>query len=147
VAKLGDFRIEDRLRIIDAIDGRILRTELRIRDAVRDSPDTTILESIPEFGRYTALTIAAEIDGIGRFADSHKLCVYAGIVPSVLNSADTVHHGRMTKRGSPMMRWLASAGENANDGPVTASWRRRDKPRRRVWERNEMSTVGVFNTR
>jgi len=40
-ARLGDFRIDDRLSIIDAIDERIMRTELRIRDAVRDSPDAT----------------------------------------------------------------------------------------------------------
>ncbi len=106
VRKLDNFRIDDRLGVIDSINDRVARTDLRIKDAVADSPDAVLLTSVPGFGRYTALTLASEIDGVDRFADSHRLCAYAGLVPSVRNSADTVHHGRITKRGSSMMRWL-----------------------------------------
>ncbi len=106
VRRLGNFRIDDRLGIIDSINDRMARADLRIKDAIADSPDAVLLSSTPGFGRYTALTVASEIDGVDRFADSHKLCAYAGLVSSVRNSADTVHYGRITKRGSPMMRWF-----------------------------------------
>ena len=73
---------------------------------VNDNPDVYILTSIPRVGSYTALSIFSEIAEISRFSNSHKLCAYAGIVPSVRNSADTIHHRRITKRGSTMLRWL-----------------------------------------
>ncbi|MDI1496303.1 MAG: Transposase [Cenarchaeum symbiont of Oopsacas minuta] len=52
------------------------------------------------------MTIASEIDSIERFSDPEKLKSYAGLVPSVRNSADVVHHGHITKRGSRMLRWV-----------------------------------------
>ncbi len=44
--------------------------------------DVHILTSMLDVGPYTALTIFSEIADIERFADSHKLCAYAGVVPS-----------------------------------------------------------------
>ena len=69
-------------------------------------PDALPLLSIKGIGNCPALTLAASIDGISRFPDSRRLCSYAGVVPSVRNSADTVHHGRITKRGDSMVRWI-----------------------------------------
>ncbi|MDI1495688.1 MAG: Transposase [Cenarchaeum symbiont of Oopsacas minuta] len=55
-----------------------------------------ILKTIPGIADFTALTIASEIDSIERFSDPEKLKSYAGLVPSVRNSADVVHHGHIT---------------------------------------------------
>ena len=64
------------------------------------------MKTIPGIGNYSALVIAAEIGDIKRFHGSDKLCAYAGLVPSVRNSADKVIHGHITKRGSRMLRWI-----------------------------------------
>ena len=56
-----------------------------------------------------ALVAVAEIADIGRFPDSHRLCAYAGIVPSVHSSGDTTYLGRITKRGSVHLRRAAIA--------------------------------------
>ncbi len=104
--KLQDYRIDSYLDIIQFQNRQIAKTDLMIRHIVRNNPDTRILTTIPGIGFYSALTIYSEIADINRFSDSHKLCAYAGIVPSVRNSADTIHHGRITKRGSNMLRWV-----------------------------------------
>ncbi|MDI1496088.1 MAG: Transposase [Cenarchaeum symbiont of Oopsacas minuta] len=52
-----------------------------------------ILKTIPGIADFTALTIASEIE---RFSDPEKLKSYAGLAPSVRNSADVVHHGHIT---------------------------------------------------
>ena len=57
-------------------------------------------------GDYTALIIASAIDGMERFHSSEKLSAYAGIVPSVRSSADIAHHGRITRRGDNILRWI-----------------------------------------
>ena len=104
--KLGDYRIDAYLRIIEALNDNIIKIDVRIRNAVKENPNAQLLLSIKGIGNYSALTLAASIDGISRFPDSRRLCSYAGVVPSVRNSADTVHHGRITKRGDSMVRWI-----------------------------------------
>ena len=103
---LKDYRIDGYLRTIVSLNDRIAESDLRIKDAIRHDPNAQLLESIPGVGRFSALTISSEIDKIERFSDSHKLCAYAGIVPSVRNSADAIHHGSITRRGSSMLRWV-----------------------------------------
>ena len=104
--KLGDYRIDAYLRDIETLNDCIIKIDARIRNAVRENSDAQLLMSIKGVGYYTALAIAATIDCVSRFPDSSKLCSYAGVVPSVRNSADTVHHGRITKRGDSMVRWI-----------------------------------------
>ena len=48
----------------------------------------TYLKTIPGVGNYSALIISSEIGDIARFHRPEKLSAYAGIVPSVRNSAE-----------------------------------------------------------
>ena len=104
--QMQDYRTDGYLAIIESLDNVIMRSNIRIRDAVNDNPDAMLLKSIPGVGDYTALIIASAIDGIERFHSSEKLSAYAGIVPSVRSSADIAHHGRITRRGSNILRWI-----------------------------------------
>ena len=65
-----------------------------------------IIKSIPGIGDYSSLVIASEIGGISRFNDSHKLCAYAGVVPSVRNSADVIHHPLLVILPCMTLRWV-----------------------------------------
>ena len=104
--KLKDYRINSYLNSIEFHEKEIAESNMMINRIARENDNVRLLVSIPGVGPYTALAIYSEIAEIGRFSNSHELCAYAGIVQSVRNSADTVHHGRITKRGSSMMRWL-----------------------------------------
>jgi len=103
---LGDYRIDGFLRQINSLDMQIADTNSKIYAAVRINSDAMLIKSIPGVGDYSSLVIASDIGGISRFNDSHKLCAYAGVVPSVRNSADIIHHGSITKRGSMTLRWV-----------------------------------------
>ena len=63
-----------------------------------------LLKSIPGCGEITAWTIRAYTDDIKRFASCKKYAAYAGLAPWVQNSNETVHHGRITKRGPKELR-------------------------------------------
>ena len=62
--------------------------------------------SIPGVGYLTAATIAAYTKDLEkRFeGDFKRFASYVGIVPSVHNSNETVHMGRITKRGPQELR-------------------------------------------
>ena len=86
----------------------ILSADVRITDAVRANSSAQLLISIVGIGNFTALVIASEIGEISRFSSPDKLISYMGMAPSVRGSADMVHYGNITHRGSTMVRWVLS---------------------------------------
>ena len=62
------------------------------------------LVSIKGIGEKSAALLLAVIGAVEDFPDENKLASYFGIVPRVANSAETVNHGRITKRGSRLGR-------------------------------------------
>lgn len=75
-------------------------TRLSATDAVAQT-----LQQLRGIGPVLALTIRAEVGDIRRFASGPQLASYAGLVPRVEASAGRIRYGRITKRGSPWLRW------------------------------------------
>lgn len=102
---LDDYRIDNYLDIMDTINDKVNNIDNRIALAVQErKEDALLLTTIPGIGYYSALVIISVIGDIGRFPDSHRLCSYVGLVPSVHSSGENTYHGRITKRGSPLLR-------------------------------------------
>ena len=62
------------------------------------------LTSIKGIGDKSAAVLLSVIGDVSDFAGEDKLASYFGLVPRVANSNETVHHGRITKRGSKLGR-------------------------------------------
>jgi len=70
------------------------------------SREMKILTSVPGIGDVSAMILLAEIGDIKDFASGDKLASWLGIVPRVYQSADKLHTGSITKRGSEHARWI-----------------------------------------
>ena len=101
-----DYRIGGFLSSIGRYDDLIKRADARVASMVRESPSAMLLKSIPGIGNFSALVISSMVGDIERFNSPQNLISYAGLAPSVRNSANVVHHGRITKRGDTLMRWV-----------------------------------------
>lgn len=75
-----------------------------IAEMTEDDEAVQLIMTIPEAGLITAATIRAFTDDIGRYSTAGKYAAYAGLVPWVQNSNETIHHGRITKRGPVELR-------------------------------------------
>lgn len=104
--KMKDIRIDGFLDLIIAHNTEIDKITTRIDRYVKFDEDASNLTTIPGIGIYAALMIVAEIGDIKRFPDSHKLCSYAGLVPSTHSSGGITKHGPITKLGSSHLRWI-----------------------------------------
>ena len=104
--EMGDYRIDDCLDIMEAIDSCIRRLDRTIGERIEKWPDDDprLLLTIPGIGPYTAMLIVSEIGDVSRFPDSDHLVAYAGMVPSTHSSGNTTYHGHITKRGSEHLR-------------------------------------------
>jgi transposase len=81
------------------------RLDTEVQHAAARDPIATALQQLRGIGPVLALTIRAEIGDIGRFATPGQLASYAGLVPRVDASAGRIRYGRITRRGSPWLRW------------------------------------------
>ncbi|MDR4492386.1 MAG: IS110 family transposase [Candidatus Nitrosocosmicus sp.] len=76
--------------------------------ACRDSMNVKLLLSITGIDVFSTATLISslEIVDVGRFSTPWKLVSYAGLAPSVRESAGKTITGRITKQGSPWLRWI-----------------------------------------
>jgi len=106
LSELGIRAIDECLAMIAALDGRIREVSSELKKGADESEDAKLLMTAPGIGYFSALAILAETGDVSRFSDAEKLCSYAGLVPSVHQSGATRRYGRITKQGSPMLRWI-----------------------------------------
>lgn len=92
------------IETIDILNERVKMLEQQIAKKVREDRDVQLLRTIPGCGLITASTIRAYTDDIRRFVSYKQYAAYAGLVPWVQSSNETVHYGRITKRGPEALR-------------------------------------------
>ena len=95
-----------RLRqVLTVVRTEAAQAETEVRQATDSDPIAITLQQLRGIGPVLALMIRAEIADIRRFPTPGHLASYAGLVPRVDASAGRVRYGRITRRGSPWLRW------------------------------------------
>jgi transposase len=117
-------RLERLYRAIH-VDAEAADAEVRHRAAA--DPIAMALTEWVGIGPVMGLTIRAEIGDIARFARGAALACYAGLVPRIDSSADRLYRGRITRAGSPWLRWaLVDMARHAIKRPdAVGRWARR----------------------
>lgn len=98
--------VDVQLNMVEAVQGQIALVNEMIRKEFDRREEVRNLTSIPGIGIYSALVIFAEIGDVRRFPDPEHLCSYAGLTPTVSQSASSVHYGGISKEGSKQLRWI-----------------------------------------
>ena len=89
---------------IERLEESVKGIEKELRSLAEGDRMVELLMTIPGCGEISAWTIRAYTDDINRFASAKKYASYAGLVPWVQNSNETVRHGKITKRGPKELR-------------------------------------------
>ncbi len=94
------------IRHIRYLNKEIDTLEKSIYEAAGENKDAKIIMSIPGFGPFGALLVAASIDGIERFDDPKKLVSFMGLCPRVYQSGDSIKYGHMKKDVDGNLKWM-----------------------------------------
>jgi transposase len=95
-----------RLRhLLEVVQEEAVVADATVTAHAQRDPIALGLDTLVGFGPVLALTIRAEVGDISRFARGPMLASYAGLVPRVEASADRYWSGRITREGSPWLRW------------------------------------------
>jgi transposase len=123
-------------RLYRAVHADVVGADAEVKLRAGADPIAHALSALTGIGPVLGLTIRAEIGDIARFASGPALASYAGLVPRVDRSADHVYHGRITREGSPWLRWaLVDAAMHAiKRGDATGRWARRLATRKGIYK-------------
>jgi len=103
---LGIPTVSSCLDCLENVQKQIDYINTQLLDEYNRRHNAQLIATIPGIGFYSALFIITEIDDIRRFPHPENLCAYAGLVPTVRQSASSVHYGAISKGGSSNLRWM-----------------------------------------
>lgn len=92
------------LQIIDQMSESVKVIEKQLTEITKNDEMVNRLLTIRGCGKITAWTIRAYTEDITRFASAKKYTAFCGLVPWVQDSNETIHHGKITKRGPQELR-------------------------------------------
>jgi transposase len=93
------------IRQLESLKKLIRELEIAIAQEAVEDEDVRLLMTIPGLDYYIAMLFMSEIGDIERFPSSRKLVSWLGLAPRVIQSGEKCYHGRITKMGSPRVRW------------------------------------------
>ena len=80
--------------------------EKEIGNIAEKNSDAHLLMTIPGIASIRAMDLLAEIGEISRFPTADKLCSYAGLVPSIHQSGNTLRFGRLIQQSSKSLKYV-----------------------------------------
>ena len=99
-------QLDQDLAQLDFIAKQLETVETKLDELAKENPHVQRLMTIPGVGRKTAEVLVAAIDDPHRFRNAREVSSYIGLVPKQYQSGQTDRHGRITKRGSRLLRTM-----------------------------------------
>jgi transposase len=111
--------VDTHAAMIDALTGQMSELERELRRLCRGDQRLLALQTIYGVGAITACHLLAEIGDARRFRRADQIVRVAGLDPVVLDSAESKRRGKLSKQGSPQLRWaLVQAAIHAARHPA-----------------------------
>ena len=102
----GNIVRDELLLRFEHYEREIGKLDARMRELAEHFPETEALTCLYGFGLYSALLIVAELGEVERFGNTRQVGAYAGLTARVHQSGRSNYHGRITRQGSPWLRWI-----------------------------------------
>jgi transposase len=99
-------RLKLELDLLEVLHEQILTTERKLDELARDDAAVKLLETVPGVGTRLAETVAVCLDDPHRFKSAAEVSSYAGLVPKQMESGTMKRIGRITRRGSTLLRGM-----------------------------------------
>jgi transposase len=113
--------VDAHLALIDAVVEQMTEVERELRHLAGSDRRLVALRTIYRVGAIVACHLLAEIGDARRFHRADQVVRVAGLDPVVLDSAESRRRGKLSKQGSPHLRWaLIQAAQHAAIHPASS---------------------------
>ena len=86
------------------LEAQIRQVESKLDALAKSDPQMAILATMPGMGPRTAEIVSTHLIDAKRFTSADEVSAYAGLTPRQYQSGQTDRRGRITKRGSKLLR-------------------------------------------
>lgn len=93
------------LQHLTDVQVRLAEVDAKLAALARQDAGVRRLKTVPGVGVLTAQVVRAVLDEPRRFRTRRQVAAYAGLVPRRYQSGQMDRSGRISKRGSPLLRW------------------------------------------
>lgn len=104
LAELWQGELDLELQSLDILWQQLQSVDDQLEKIAQQDEQVKLLQTIPGVGRRTAEVIVAALDDPNRFQNARQVSAYAGLVPDQRQSGQTNRLGRITRRGSRILR-------------------------------------------
>ncbi len=87
------------------VEARLAEVSEKLAALAKHDPAVARLDAMPGVGPLTAQVLVAVLDQPRRFRTRRQVAAYGGLVPRRFQSGQMDRSGRISKRGSPLLRW------------------------------------------
>jgi transposase len=98
----GELDLE--LKSLDGLWQHLQTVDEQLEKIAKQNESVQLLQTIPGVGRRTAEVIVAILDDPARFRNGGQVSAYVGLVPDQRQSGQTNRLGKITRRGSELLR-------------------------------------------
>jgi transposase len=98
----GELDLE--LQSLDTLWQQLQQVDDQLEEMAQQDEQVKLLQTIPGVGRRTAEVIVAALDDPNRFQNVRQVSAYAGLVPDQRQSGQRNRLGKITRRGSGILR-------------------------------------------
>jgi len=132
LSTLDRLMLDNHLEHLESLKKQMKAVDAEITSRASRDRYVELLLSLTGVDVFAALLIRSEIGDVSRFSSYKKLISWAGLAPSLHQSGSVEYHGRITKQGSRMLRWIMveAARVAVNHDPRLGEFYERVKKRR-----------------
>ncbi|MCH7725364.1 MAG: IS110 family transposase [Planctomycetes bacterium] len=102
--ELWQGQLDVELTQLDSLREQLAEVERRLEAIAEEDERIQRVRTIPGVGRKTAEVLVTALDDVHRFDNARQVSAYIGLVPRQYQSGETDRNGRITKRGSRLLR-------------------------------------------
>jgi len=99
-------RRDECLQRLDYLDEQIRQLNQKVEAEAEQREAVRLLRTHPGVGPQTALAFVLTIGEVKRFANAKRVASYVGLIPAEYSSGGKQRLGRISKQGSPLLRFL-----------------------------------------
>jgi transposase len=99
-------RRDECLQRLDYLDEQIRQLSQKVVAEAEQRDAARLLMTHPGVGPQTALAFVLTMGEVGRFANAKRVASYVGLIPAEYSSGGKQRLGRISKQGSPLLRFL-----------------------------------------
>lgn len=92
------------LTLLDTLSEQLHKIEKHLKKLAKQEERVQLLMTVPGVGRCTAEVIATTLDDPHRCQNARQVSAYAGLVPNQWQTGQTNRLGKISKRGSRLLR-------------------------------------------